>query len=52
MKDSKNYSENFQSELSIEKIDTIWKNFREAGNSIEGRIAKPVANDRGRTSRR
>ena len=38
----KEYCENFQSELSIEKIDSLWKNFREAGNSIEGRIAKSV----------
>lgn len=30
----KRYCEDFQSELTIEKIDTIWKNFREAGNSI------------------
>ena len=30
----KNYCEDFQAELSIEKIDNIWKNFREAGNSI------------------
>jgi hypothetical protein len=52
MKDSKNYSENFQSELSIEKIDTIWKNFREAGNSIEGRIVKLVRPHSCRTSRR
>ena len=38
----KRYCEDFQSDLSIEKIDTIWKNFREAGNSNEGRIAKTV----------
>ena len=38
----KNYCEDFQAELSIEKIDNIWKNFREAGNSIEGRVVKNV----------
>ena len=38
----KAYCEDFQSDLSIEKIDAIWKNFREAGNSIEGRIVKSV----------
>ena len=38
----KNYCEDFQAELSIEKIDNIWQNFRQAGNSIEGRVLRSV----------
>lgn len=30
----KRFCEEFQAELSYDKIDSIWKNFREAGNSI------------------
>ena len=38
----KRYCENFQAELTYDKIDNIWKSFREAGNSIEGRIVRNV----------
>lgn len=48
----KRYCEDFQAELTYDKIDTIWKNFREAGNSIEGRIAKTVPLPLCRTLRR
>ena len=40
--DSK-YCESFQNSLTPKKIDEIWKMFREAGNSIEGRINKSVS---------
>ena len=48
----KRYCEEFQSDLSYDRIDNIWKNFREAGNSIEGRIVKLVDNKLSRTSKR
>jgi hypothetical protein len=34
--------EDFQNSLNEVSILKIWKNFREAGNSIEGRIIKLV----------
>lgn len=46
------YCEDFQNELSYDKIDNIWKNFREAGNSIEGRVIKLVPTQPLRTSKR
>ena len=30
----KKYCEEFQNQLSYDRIDGIWKTFREAGNSI------------------
>jgi hypothetical protein len=48
----KRFCEEFQAELTYDKIDSIWKNFREAGNSIEGRIVKLVRSHSCRTSRR
>ena len=30
----KQYCEDFQAELTYDRIDSIWKTFREAGNSI------------------
>jgi len=48
----KRYCEEFQSELTYDKIDSIWKNFREAGNSIEGKIAKLVCHQLNRILRR
>jgi hypothetical protein len=36
------YCEEFQNSLSTEMIDRIWKSFREAGNSLEGRIGRLV----------
>lgn len=36
------YCEEFQNTLAYEKIDKIWKSFREAGNSLEGRITRAV----------
>lgn len=38
----KKYCEQVQNGLTFEKIESIWKNFREAGNSIEGKIIKMV----------
>lgn len=38
----KKYCEDFQNELTFQKIESIWKSYREAGNSIEGRIIKLV----------
>ncbi len=38
----KKYCEQVQNGLTFEKIENIWKNFREAGNSIEGKIIKMV----------
>jgi hypothetical protein len=38
----KKYCEDFQNGLTFEKIESIWKSYREAGNSIEGRIIKLV----------
>jgi len=38
----KKYCEQVQNSLTFEKIENIWKNFREAGNSIEGKIIKMV----------
>lgn len=42
----KKYCEDFQNGLNEVAIIKIWKSFREAGNSIEGRIIKlvPVPN--------
>lgn len=48
----KRFCEEFQAELSYDKIDSIWKNFREAGNSIEGRIVKLVLMGECRTLRK
>ena len=36
------YCEEFQNSLNYDKIDRIWKSFREAGNSLEGRINRQV----------
>ena len=49
---NKTYCEDFQSELTYERIDNIWKSFREAGNSIESRVAKPVPPPTVRTSKK
>jgi hypothetical protein len=38
----KKYCEDFQNGLTFEKIESIWKSYREAGNSVEGRIIKLV----------
>ena len=34
--------EEFQNSLEPEKIEKIWRSFRETGNSTEGRIVKSV----------
>ena len=36
------YCEEFQNGLNYDKIDKIWRIFREAGNSLEGRINRSV----------